>query len=370
MMRFEFMPYLSQIEIQEHLQVRGIEITCDESQHLILTGPNGYGKSTLLRLINTEILRRCGNRVGLTGQYNVEFSGSQFPSMKSPQTCILAYFDAFRQPNFQVPQGPKNLVQRSLGLSTNRAFGDNLLQVFVNQYTQQAYAAVDNDRESVARIQDWFARMTSALGVIFEDSGLKLHFERKTFKYEIRLSDGRVVNFQTMADGHKAAIAIASELLLRRDVIHDESGVFEPDGIVLIDELETHLHLRLQEVMLPFLCDLFPQIQFIVATHSPAILTSVPNAKIFDLANRKSLLSRDLQGIDYGTLMTSHFGISSEYDLETTNQLHKLRKLYEKTDRSKQENDLLQRMALDLSSKSHTIAMEILLDLESNNDRR
>lgn len=243
-----------------------------------------------------------------------------------------------------------------------------MLQVFVNQYTQQAYASVDGDQKSVARIQAWFDRMTSALSVIFEDDGLQLHFERKTFRYEIRLSDGRRVNFQNMADGHKAAIAIASELLLRRDVIQEESGLFDPDGIVLIDELETHLHLRLQEVMLPFLCDLFPQIQFIVATHSPAILTSVPNAKIYDLAKKNSLVSHELQGIDYGTLMTSHFGISSEYDLETTEQLHKLRILYEKRGRTQEENGLLQRMASELSAKSHTIAMEILLDLESRHD--
>jgi predicted ATP-dependent endonuclease of OLD family len=75
---------------------------------------------------------------------------------------------------------------------------------------------------------------------------------------------------------------------------------------VLIDEIETHLHLELQEIILPFLCEMFPRIQFIVATHSPAVISSVEDAVVYDLRKREPVSSADLQGIRYGTLMTSH----------------------------------------------------------------
>ena len=52
---------------------------------------------------------------------------------------------------------------------------------------------------------------------------------------------------------------------------------------MLIDELETHLHIELQKKILPFLVEFFPRIQFIVTTHSPYILNSIPNAKAYDL---------------------------------------------------------------------------------------
>ena len=52
---------------------------------------------------------------------------------------------------------------------------------------------------------------------------------------------------------------------------------------MLIDELETHLHVELQRKILPFLTEFFPRIQFIITTHSAYILNSISNACIYDL---------------------------------------------------------------------------------------
>jgi ABC-type glutathione transport system ATPase component len=63
------------------------------------------------------------------------------------------------------------------------------------------------------------------------------------------------------------------------------TGVSNP--LVLIDEIETHLHIELQKRILPFLTSLFPKIQFIVTTHSPFVLTSIDNAVVFDLERQQ-----------------------------------------------------------------------------------
>ena len=55
------------------------------------------------------------------------------------------------------------------------------------------------------------------------------------------------------------------------------------EGVVLIDELETHLHVELQSKILSFLTEFFPRIQFIITTHSAYILNSISNACIYDL---------------------------------------------------------------------------------------
>lgn len=57
------------------------------------------------------------------------------------------------------------------------------------------------------------------------------------------------------------------------------------EGVVLIDEIETHLHLALQRKIMPILIHLFPNIQFIVTTHSPFILNFINNTVIYDLAH-------------------------------------------------------------------------------------
>lgn len=54
-------------------------------------------------------------------------------------------------------------------------------------------------------------------------------------------------------------------------------------GIVLIDEIETHLHPRWQKEILPNLCKTFPNVQFIVTTHSPFVIQSLKASELVDL---------------------------------------------------------------------------------------
>jgi hypothetical protein len=62
----------------------------------------------------------------------------------------------------------------------------------------------------------------------------------------------------------------------------------------LVDEIETHLHVELQKRVLPFLTKAFPNIQFIVATHSPFVITSLEKAVVFDLEKKETLLNPSL----------------------------------------------------------------------------
>ena len=93
-------------------------------------------------------------------------------------------------------------------------------------------------------------------------------------------------------------------------------------GVVLIDEIETHLHIELQKNILPFLTKIFPQIQFIVTTHSPFIINSLDNAVIYDLENHINV--EDLSGYSVESIIEGYFnndkysiilkGLVSEYE--------------------------------------------------------
>jgi len=85
---------------------------------------------------------------------------------------------------------------------------------------------------------------------------------------------------------------------------------YEKEGIVLIDEIETHLHLELQRVFLPMLTAIFPHIQFIVTTHSPFILNSLENAVAFDLEHREPI--EDSTDYSYEALAEGYFGVRTE----------------------------------------------------------
>lgn len=80
--------------------------------------------------------------------------------------------------------------------------------------------------------------------------------------------------------------------------------------IILIDEPEIHLYVALQKRILPYLEKCFPNSQFIVATHSPFIITSLKNATLFNLDNRETL-NDDLTRYSYKNVIEEWFDIYS-----------------------------------------------------------
>ena len=80
----------------------------------------------------------------------------------------------------------------------------------------------------------------------------------------------------------------------------------------MIDEVETHLHLQLQKIILPMLTTLFPNIQFIVSSHSPFVLSSLPNATAYDLEHQEPIVN--LTDYSYQALTEGYFGVSTDSD--------------------------------------------------------
>ena len=101
---------------------------------------------------------------------------------------------------------------------------------------------------------------------------------------------------------------------MKRNLIRKSKNDYnlEPEGIVIIDEPETHFHLSMQYEILPLINRLFPKIQLIIATHSPAIISSIENAIVYDLSS-KDQVSEWILGSSYSELMVNHFGLDNEY---------------------------------------------------------
>ena len=76
-------------------------------------------------------------------------------------------------------------------------------------------------------------------------------------------------NLFCLSSGELAIISCYAEILRQADVIHPNIPLENIQGIVLIDEVEKHLHIKLQKEILPRLFKLFPNVQFIVSSHSP-----------------------------------------------------------------------------------------------------
>ena len=96
-----------------------------------------------------------------------------------------------------------------------------------------------------------------------------------------------------LSSGELALLSLFGEILRQADNIHSNIQLGNINGIVLIDEVDKHLHIKLQKEILPKLFGLFPNIQFIVSSHSPFLNMGLADT----LAERSRIIDLDNNGI-------------------------------------------------------------------------
>mgnify|MGYP002525481667 CR=1 FL=1 len=107
--------------------------------------------------------------------------------------------------------------------------------------------------------------------------------------------------YETMSDGFKSTIGIVADMAYRCILLNGflgEDAVIKTPGIVLIDEIDQFLHPRWQRHILQDLRNAFPNIQFIVTTHSPFIIQSVQNKNLIALDDVYKTIDPENMGIE------------------------------------------------------------------------
>lgn len=355
------MPYIHRIRTESHGHLPDFDVKVPgrghgRPAHLLLTGPNGSGKTTLVRELGARVLSGRDRR--LSRGLEVTFAPGWDPKGLKRGTEIALYRPALFQPVVDASSGPTE--EKAAAYEPTIQVGNQVLQYLVNRKTQQAFALADGDQAVARELGAWFDQFERSLATLFGVEALKLEFDRQRFDFSVRLPGRPAFSLTHMAHGHAAVLTLVGDLMIRMSAAKLVSGQDQdPLGVVVIDELETHLHLKLQEIILPFLQDTFPTLQFVVATHSPAIVASAKDAYVLDLRNCELRSTEDFRGVRYGTVMTSHFGISSDFDLETTRRLEELKRLRRQATRSAGEEQRLRDLAQELSRTSHSAALEV-----------
>ena len=122
----------------------------------------------------------------------------------------------------------------------------------------------------------------------------------------VRFENGHVTPWSELSDGYHVYIALVADIARRAVMLNEIDGADAParvEGVVLIDELDLHLHPRWQRVALPGLRRAFPRLQLVVTTHSPQVLSSAENRqmrRLFDgelQEDRVFVESRDTNAI-------------------------------------------------------------------------
>lgn len=296
-----------------HLNDIDIPIADEKCPHLIITGKNGSGKTVLLNAISDflNIIKndKSAEVENLYGRVDVQsdFLGSIIEKYNKGE-FVIAFYQADRKVKMSEPKNPTKPVYNKKG-DVKETATSQFLNFLSDLKIQEALARNEKQTKDADEINAWFEDFESLMRQIYQDDHLALEFNYRDYSFKI-CTEGKKFKFTEVSDGFAAVLDIVADLILK---MQDDSSLtrsYQKEGIVLIDEIETHLHLALQKVIMPLLTKVFPNIQFVITTHSPFVLSSMPDAVAYDLEHQEVL--DNLTEYSYESLAEGYFGVRTE----------------------------------------------------------
>lgn len=141
----------------------------------------------------------------------------------------------------------------------------------------------------------------------------RVEIRPRRFVVDWKKSDSKQsYRIEQLSDGYRMTLAMVMDIARRMAQANpDKKNILESEAIVLIDEVDLHLHPKWQQTILPDLMRTFPNVQFIVTTHSPQVLSTIHRESI-------RLLGKDSNGRDVAVMpMAESYGEISSDVLES-----------------------------------------------------
>jgi predicted ATPase len=285
-----------------------------DTQWIFLTGENGSGKTSVLKAIATSLGYRLLDKKEITESPNFQVSinlhkGKDFSSYRRHQNegCNKR----FPLVSALVLFGPNRLISQkdktkkgllSLALKKEGLFQPlwdfeyKMLDIEeqFDAWRREKKKGKDELEKRIYYIRTLLSKVVPGLYDIRFDKRERIGRERIVIetKYIVRKDESSQEEekyWQQLPSGTRSVFAMVSELLIR--LYHFQKDIIDPSelrGIVIIDEIDLHLHPNAQRQLIIDLSEVFRNIQFIVATHSPIPLLGAPKNSCFFKVERET----------------------------------------------------------------------------------
>ena len=209
------------------------------------------------------------------------------------------------------PSNPPPLLARHLSL-----FDEGVAFTTCLDWLQDLkFRALEHDPEG--RLLDRLIRFVNESD--FLPSGVRIE-DVTSSNVMFRDANGVVVPIMDLSDGYRSVLGMTFEIVRQMAMTFGPDGVFDPEnptkvvpeGVVIVDEIDTHLHPTWQSRIGHWFCDHFPNVQFIVSTHSPLVCQSAENGSVYLLprpgsGEKGGKLKRDtLLRLVHGTVLDAY----------------------------------------------------------------
>lgn len=389
------MNFINNIHINKlfHLSDFDIPVADEKFPHLIITGKNGSGKTILLNAVSdflnkikddkamlflgyyksletyNKILKETTDeQARRQTQQNVDSFSREIENIYGKVELrselwdsiidkyakgefIIAFYQADRKVKMSEPKNPTKPVINKKG-NVRETATSQFLNFLSDLKIQEALARNEKQDEDADEINAWFRDFEELLRHIYQDDELRLEFNYRDYSFRI-CTEGKKFKFTEVSDGFAAVLDIVADLILKMQGEGTLVRSYQKEGIVLIDEIETHLHLALQKVIMPLLTKVFPNIQFVITTHSPFVLSSMPDAVAYDLEHREVL--ENLTEYSYESLAEGYFGVRTQSSYAEM-QLDNFRRLLAKEELSDAEKVEIKQLKCEFEKITETLS--------------
>lgn len=304
--------YIKKIVIKNIRCFKRLRIDCSSRKGLkkwtLILGDNGVGKTTILRCIAMTLMDAT-NASGLLSELYGELVRGQ--KDKPDKATIRIEFEAERdestiqwiETKFERTNSGDTKVIQNTSFGSTKEFPWN--NIFVTGYgaARRAFGTMDySEYNSIDAVYTLFKydnplqNPELILRRTKDETGIKIEEILSWFENILMLPEGSIkleyggikvsgpwgkfMPLGSIGDGHQSTLAWLSDMLgwaffYNKDLFKEDRNKIS--GIVLLDEIEQHLHPSWQKLIIKLLSDQFPNLQFIATTHSPLCAIGAAN---------------------------------------------------------------------------------------------
>ena len=301
-----------------------------DASWIFILGDNGYGKSTFLQAIAIGLFGNKDGERNLTdnkeSKIGIEFKKSSTDSINN---LWALYFQSLEHIACYGPsrlQIQAKMSQNEVAERSSTTYGlFNPDGILLNIESKLIEWNIENDVR-FEQTKAIFQRIIPPLADIIVQKNEQNDYE---VLYKERAEDEEQVTFDPvlfdkLAAGFRSIIGLVGDLLIRFIRKQPEAAqLSDLAGIVLIDELENHLHPKWQYRLPTLLSEVFPNIQFIAATHSVIPILGAPKNSVFLKLNRSKEqgITVERLDIDVANLLPNSILTSPIFDMDTIKPL-------------------------------------------------
>ena len=170
------------------------------------------------------------------------------------------------------------------------------IKLMMNWFKKMTVQKYQNQENGKGKIPE-FDVVCKAIETYYEQiTGNKeavLQFNLGTNELDIYYNEGgkrMCMPLSQLSDGYKGTLSLIADIAYRMSLLNPdlmEEAITRTPGLVLIDEVDLHLHPTWQERIVEDLMTIFPQVQFIVTTHAPIVINSIRSDNLILLRDKQ-----------------------------------------------------------------------------------